>query len=317
MSKMTKADVIRMIKKDADHMIFDGVNYLTKRLPIQQIEAIFPDSLLILTDITYDTDSEGNLVIVDAVVDRFCETTKEASDYINENFSSLVESGTPYHTGVTKYNHEKYFECSKKSNFSREVTKRSESYVKQMDSELPFGAISTAHEKYCSIKDFDWTLPKFFEGLNLPEQVYLDLLHNIRVATCSIPAPDFDYDTYVRIIYNNLSKLGYQPTDHFKERFEKYLEENYPRLISRNRVVIFYKNAEDKDILKEYCENKQYEYVCMRSDRFNELLSMMLQDKLKKIVVIDTTMENLSVVKTKVLGMMAVKCEMRIEVISS
>ena len=165
MAKLTRADVAKMRRKDKEHLIFDGKNALTKRLPIQQIEAIFPDSLLILTDIAYDTDSEGNLRVVAAIVDRFCETAQEASDYINDCCNSDLETGTPYHTGVTKFNHDRYL--THVGNPSIAMSEQ-EQYAEQ-ELEFPFSPISTDK---CNVKDIDYMpLYNFFCDLEMPAEV--------------------------------------------------------------------------------------------------------------------------------------------------
>lgn len=317
MPKLTRADVERMKRKDTDNLIFDGKNGLTKRLPIQQIEAIFPDSLLILTDIAYDTDSEGNLCVVSAVVDEFCETTEQASDYINKNCSSYLEGGTPYHTGVTKFNHVKYFTHVGNPNFSKVVEEEFETYVEKDELDFPFSPINTDSDKYCSIKELNFKpLYDFFLNLGIADMTALAVIRSIRQDVSAVQAPELGYEVFVDIIIKNFTQMGYQPTEYFRPALNKLIEESYNRLIKRDRVVIFY-NEEDKKYLADYCNANQYKYFFMKSDRYIDLLSVMLQDKVKKVVLMDSTIEKLSVVKAKILGLLAVKCEVKIEVISS
>lgn len=319
MNKLTREDVKRMYAKDKEHLIFDGKNGLTKRLPIQQIEAIFPDSLLILTDIAYDVDIEGNLGVVSAVVDRFCETTEEASDYINDNCSSLLERGTPYHTGVTKFNHERCFrvkEDNNQPNFSKVVEQEPRLFVEQEEADFPFSLINSEYDRYCSIKELNYKpLYDFLLSVDISEEVVKEVVQNVKKGIRATSAPDFCFEKFVDLVIKNLFQMGYIPTECFRPKLLKMIEKNYTRLITRDRVVAFY-TEEDRDSLIDYCCINQYSYSLIKSDRYLDLLSLILQDKTRKVVLKDTTMEKLSVVKAKILGLLAVKCEIRIEIIS-
>lgn len=315
MKKLTKVDVKRMCKKDKEHLIFDGKNGLTKRLSIQQIEAIFPDSLLILTDIVYDVDSDGNLCIVSAVVDEFCETTQEAADYINENYSSFLESGTPYHTGVTKFNHEKCLTYVGNPNFSQTIKEETSSFVKQ-EQAFPFSSIGTEINQYCSIKELNYEpLYNFLSSLISSEVSVKELIQSIEYAVNNIPATELGTDIFVEVVNKSLTQMGYQPTEHFDTKLKKLIKEHYSRLYKRDKAVIFY-SGDDKKFLTEYCTINQDKFFYMKSDRFIDLLFAILQNKLRKIVLTDRTIEKMSVVKAKTLGMLAVKCEIKIEIIS-
>lgn len=312
MAKLTRVDVERMKRKDKEHLIFDGKDGLTKRLPIQQIEAIFPDSLLLLTDIAYDVDSEGNLVIASAVVSEFCETTQQAVDYFYSNMGSDADVEVPYHTGVTKFNHDRYLSHVGNPNFSN-IAKTEQKQYAEKELEFPFSPINTEN---VSIKDLDYiSLFDFFLSLDLSVEVSKKLVADIKKDVSTVSTPDFGYDSFVSIILRNLSNLGYQPTEHFNPLLNGLMEKHYSHLIKRDKAVIFY-NIEDKDFLTDYCKSKQYRYFFMRSTRFVDLLSAMLEGKLKKVVLADSTMERMSVVKAKVLGMLAVKCDVRIEIVS-
>lgn len=318
MKKLTCKDVEKMRAADKEHALFsEKSEALTKRLSMAQIEFLFPDSLLILSEVEYKVDEIGNLVIENAVVDRFCDSAQEAAKYINENYCSVVEHGIPYHTGVTKYGRPVVFKKENKtSNFVSVERKDSNTYDKKVDTTLSFPELSADEEGIISIKSIDSApLISMFRKHGLTDSKIESVMNLVSQEIDKVSARDFDLQVLTDCIESALKLMGYKISGDFTKLIYDLADKHYPRLINRDNVIVFH-NRDDKEYLTEYCNEEEYKVSYIKSDRFNDLLSAILNDRCKKVVVESHTMESMPLVKTKILGLLAIRCEVTIEILS-
>lgn len=309
MKRLTYEDIEQMKKADVNHEIFDETGKsLTKYLPLSKIEEIFPDSLLILSNIMYGIDKNGVLGIEKATVEKFCEFPNEAEKYLNDNLCSMTSDIVPYHTGLTKFSHPKPFN-------EREVP------LKYTPDTLPnYNSISkrsTRLVKLPSIKDIDLNpLLDFFRLGNIPEDKAQKVLESVREDIERFPSCKFDLKALRSAVSSSLRIWGYNIDSTFEETFHNFAVEHYPRLVARENIIIFH-SSRDKAFLTDYCIDKGYQsYSYIKAKKLNDLLLVMLRDECKKVVIESRVMERLSRKKLEVLGLTAVKCEVAIEIVS-
>lgn len=309
MKRLTHEDIEQMKVADVNHEIFDETGKsLTKYLPLSKIEETFPDSLLILSNIMYGIDKDGVLCIEKATVEKFCEFPNEAEKYLNDNLCSMTSDVQPYYTGLTKYSKAKPFN-------ERKIP------LKYTPDTLPnYDTISKRSSrlvKLPSIKDIDLnSLLDFFRLGDIPEDKAQKVLESIREDIKWFPTCKFDLNALSSAVSSSLHVWGYEISSDFEDTFYNFAVEHYPRLIARENVIIFH-SSRDRAFLTDYCNDKGYQsFSYIKSKKLNDLLTVMLHDECKKVVIESKVMERLSRRKLNVLGLTAVKCEVAIEIVS-
>ena len=323
---MTHLEVKKLIKKDTEHNIFlDGEDSLTRKIPIQQIEATFPDSLLILADPLYIIDETGNFVINSAVVKKFCESAQEAEQFFEDLFNKTGEENyIPYHTGVTKFDKEIYLvsKDTKNSKIAGIVKKGNRFFIEQKDSLLSMSSIFAGGER-CSIKDLDYEpLVGFLVTLSVPADRVREVVQTVKDEVAKIPAVDFEVNVFAKIICEVLIAVGYHPTKSFNELLGQFIQRTYTRLSKRNKIILVSRGLED-EFLIDYCDAKNYKYTLFKMgvfdafgrDYFLKLISMILNDEVKRVIISDLAMEKMSIVEAKALGMATVKSEICLDIV--
>lgn len=318
MKKLTIKDIEKMRVADKEHTIFNEKGTpLTKRLDMSKIEETFPDSLLILSDIAYGVDKDGLLYIEKAVVDKFCSSAKEAENYLYEDCYRYALEKIPYFTGVTRFSKPVLFrKVSKTSNFVSVKATDNETFEKSQDTTLSFPEIKANEEGSVSVKAIDLSpISELLKQYRIPEIRLAKIMDELQQKIKAVRAPEFSLKVFMNCIESSIRLVGYDITEDFKPLFHDLAKVYYPRLVSRDNVIVFHSNN-DKDFLTNYCNSKEYNFTYIDSNNYDDLLMEMLNDNCHKVVMESKVMESLPLEKTKILGLLAVRCEILVELVS-